>query len=115
MLLKDLHNVFKQLSLSSTSASLKSKGTRSAFIISGSMLFNLYFETCLVLQITTLVNHREVSKRSERTCRAIERIGQAVSLAVERFVNVGEALAEEHEDLRDEMFQACQEARLAGN
>lgn len=69
----------------------------------------------LVSQITTLVNHREVSKRSERTCRAIERIGQAVSLAVERFVNVGEALAEEHEDLRDEMFQACQEARLAGS
>ncbi|XP_071822639.1 alpha-catulin-like isoform X2 [Apostichopus japonicus] len=68
----------------------------------------------LVSQITTLVNHREVSKRSERTCRAIERIGQAVSLAVERFVNVGEALAEEHHELREEMFRACQEARLAG-
>ncbi|XP_072180735.1 alpha-catulin-like isoform X1 [Diadema setosum] len=69
----------------------------------------------LVTQITTLVNHKEKSRRSEKTCRAIERVGQAVHLAVERFVAVGETIAADNNDIRDEMAAACREARLAGS
>lgn len=65
-------------------------------------------------QITTLVNHKEKSKRSEKTCRAIERVGQAVHLAVEKFVAVGETIANDNYDIREDMTAACREARLAG-
>lgn len=68
----------------------------------------------LVTQITTLINHKEKPKKSEKTWRAIQRVGQAVSLAVGRFVAVGEAIASENEELKEEMYFACQEARQAG-
>ncbi|XP_072364829.1 alpha-catulin isoform X3 [Scyliorhinus torazame] len=68
----------------------------------------------LVTQITTLINHKEKPKKSEKTLRAIQRVGQAVSLAVGRFVTVGEAIANENEELKEEMYFACQEARRAG-
>ena len=42
------------------------------------------------------------------------RVGQSVKIAVEKFVNVGESIAEEHEEFREEMCQACTEARRAG-
>ncbi|XP_078394647.1 alpha-catulin isoform X4 [Cetorhinus maximus] len=64
--------------------------------------------------ITTLINHKEKPKKSEKTLRAIQRVGQAVSLAVGRFVTVGEAIANENEELKEEMYFACQEARRAG-
>ena len=67
-----------------------------------------------LLQITTLVNHRERPCRSERTRRALLRVGQAVNLAVERFVTVGEAIAADNTDIQQDMCQACKEARLAG-
>lgn len=41
-------------------------------------------------------------------------MGQAVSVAVGRFVAVGEAIASENQELKDEMGQACFEARRAG-
>lgn len=41
-------------------------------------------------------------------------MGQAVSVAVGRFVAVGEAIATENQELKDEMGQACFEARRAG-
>ncbi|XP_078273975.1 alpha-catulin isoform X3 [Rhinoraja longicauda] len=68
----------------------------------------------LVTQITTLINHKEKPKKSEKTWRAIQRVGQAVSLAVGRFVAVGEAIASENEELKEEMYFACQETRRAG-
>uniref|UniRef100_A0A4W3K352 Alpha-catulin n=1 Tax=Callorhinchus milii TaxID=7868 RepID=A0A4W3K352_CALMI len=68
----------------------------------------------LVTQITTLINHKEKPKKSQKTLRAIQRVGQAVSLAVGRFVTVGEAIASENEELKEEMYYACQEARRAG-
>ncbi|XP_077997625.1 alpha-catulin-like [Glandiceps talaboti] len=70
----------------------------------------------LVTQITTLVNHREKAKKSEKSCKAVVEVGQAVNIAVERFVGVGEAIAHDHEnlDIRDEMLDACREARTAG-
>ncbi len=66
------------------------------------------------LQITTLINHKDKPKKSERTLAAIHRVGQAVSVAVGRFVAVGEAIATENQELKDEMGQACFEARRAG-
>ncbi len=52
-------------------------------------------------QITTLINHKDKLKKTEKTLRAIQRVGQAVSVAVGRFVAVGEAIAAENEDLKD--------------
>uniref|UniRef100_A0A3Q2NME7 Catenin (cadherin-associated protein), alpha-like 1 n=1 Tax=Fundulus heteroclitus TaxID=8078 RepID=A0A3Q2NME7_FUNHE len=69
----------------------------------------------LVSQITTLINHKDRPKKSERTLAAIHRVGQAVSVAVGRFVTVGEAIASENQELKDEMGQACFEARRAGD
>uniref|UniRef100_A0A672IE54 Alpha-catulin n=1 Tax=Salarias fasciatus TaxID=181472 RepID=A0A672IE54_SALFA len=69
----------------------------------------------LVSQITTLINHKDKPKKSERTLAAIHRVGQAVSVAVGRFVSVGEAIAAENHELKDEMGQACFEARRAGD
>ena len=66
------------------------------------------------LQITTLIKHKDKPNKSERTLQAIHRVGQAVSVAVGRFVAVGEAIAAENEELKDEMGQACLEARRAG-
>ncbi|XP_060582034.1 alpha-catulin-like isoform X2 [Ruditapes philippinarum] len=69
----------------------------------------------LVTQITTLVNHKERTKITERTARALAKVGEAVSLAVDRFVAVGESIGDEHPDLRSEMCETCLEARQAGN
>lgn len=71
-------------------------------------------ESSSFLQITTLINHKDKPKKSERTLAAIHRVGQAVSVAVGRFVAVGEAIATENQELKDEMGQACFEARRAG-
>ncbi|KAM9494562.1 alpha-catulin isoform 1-T1 [Clarias gariepinus] len=68
----------------------------------------------LVSQITTLINHKDKLKKNEKTSRAIQRVGQAVSAAVSRFVAVGEAIALENEELKEEMGHACFEARRAG-
>ncbi|KAK2143373.1 hypothetical protein LSH36_848g00063 [Paralvinella palmiformis] len=68
----------------------------------------------LALVITTLVNAKERPIKSEKTLRALVRVGQAVNLAVERFVTVGEAIADENPEIRDDMSEACREARLAG-
>lgn len=67
------------------------------------------------LQITTLVNAKEKPIRSERALSALVRVGQAVNMAVERFVKVGEAIARENSEIQHEMYEACQEAKIAGN
>uniref|UniRef100_A0A8B9QIR1 Alpha-catulin n=1 Tax=Apteryx owenii TaxID=8824 RepID=A0A8B9QIR1_APTOW len=68
----------------------------------------------LVSQITTLINHKDKPKRSDKTLQAIQRVGQAVNLAVARFVTVGEAIANENHELKEEMSVACIEAKRAG-
>lgn len=77
-----------------------------------------YF-SLLYLQISTLIQHRSerphvTSATSERTLRAIGRVGQAVNLAVERFVTVGETIADDNPDIKQDMYDACKEARAAG-
>ncbi|GFG30469.1 hypothetical protein Cfor_09311 [Coptotermes formosanus] len=68
----------------------------------------------LVKQISTLVTHRERPLCSERSLRAVARVGQAVNLAVERFVTVGETIADDNLEIKDDMYEACKEARAAG-
>ncbi|XP_046384624.1 alpha-catulin [Ischnura elegans] len=69
--------------------------------------------------ISTLVSHEEGRGGSgalvpSPSCRAVARVGVAVNLAVERFVTVGESIAEGNPEVRDEMYDACKEARAAG-
>ncbi|XP_055705579.1 alpha-catulin isoform X1 [Phlebotomus papatasi] len=69
-------------------------------------------------QVSTLVQHRSErspSVNSERTLRAIGRVGQAVNLAVERFVTVGETIADDNPEIKQDMYDACKEARAAGS
>ncbi|PAV76564.1 hypothetical protein WR25_19200 [Diploscapter pachys] len=73
----------------------------------------------LVTQITTLVNYKESclaggKPKSERAIRAALKIGSAVEAAIERFVSIGETIADENADIQPEMYDACHEARLAG-
>ncbi|XP_068792402.1 alpha-catulin isoform X3 [Struthio camelus] len=68
----------------------------------------------LVSQITTLINYKDKPKRSDKTLQAIQRVGQAVNLAVARFVTVGETIANENHELKKEMSVACIEAKRAG-
>lgn len=81
----------------------------------------------LLFQISTLVQHRNDRSSnqsssstgghpssSERTLRAIGRVGQAVNLAVERFVTVGETIADDNPEIKQDMYEACKEARAAG-
>lgn len=45
---------------------------------------------------------------------AVAKVGQAVNLAVERFVTVGETIADDYPEVRQGMYEACKEARQAG-
>uniref|UniRef100_A0A8C5K5V1 Alpha-catulin n=1 Tax=Jaculus jaculus TaxID=51337 RepID=A0A8C5K5V1_JACJA len=67
-----------------------------------------------IWRITTLINHKDNTKKSDKTLQAIQRVGQAVNLAVGRFVKVGEAIANENWDLKEEINIACIEAKQAG-
>ncbi|KAI1695697.1 vinculin family domain-containing protein [Ditylenchus destructor] len=72
----------------------------------------------LVPQISTLVNFKEniiAGSRTKSECalRAALKIGSTVKAAVERFVVVGETIADENPDIQPEMYDACQEARSA--
>ncbi|XP_060074303.1 alpha-catulin-like [Ylistrum balloti] len=68
----------------------------------------------LVTQITTLVNHKDRPKVTDKTAKALIRVGQAVNLAVDRFVIVGQSIADDNDDIRQDMCEACEEARSAG-
>uniref|UniRef100_A0A8C8RLH1 Alpha-catulin n=1 Tax=Pelusios castaneus TaxID=367368 RepID=A0A8C8RLH1_9SAUR len=73
-----------------------------------------YINTFACQIITILINHKDKPKRSDKTLQAIQRVGQAVNLAVGRFVTVGEAIANENRELKEEMSIACIEAKRAG-
>lgn len=44
----------------------------------------------------------------------IGRVGQSVNLSVERFVTVGETIADDNPEIKQDMYDACKEARKAG-
>ncbi|OUC49544.1 hypothetical protein D917_05288 [Trichinella nativa] len=55
------------------------------------------------------------TKSIERTLvPLVSQVGFCVQAAVERFVTVGESIADEHVEIQPEMYDACQEARSAG-
>ena len=60
------------------------------------------------------MSQRERSLCSNRNLRAVARVGQAVNLAVERFVTVGETIADDNPEIKQGMYEACKEARVAG-
>lgn len=68
----------------------------------------------LVKQISTLLSHRERSICSERSLRVVARVGQAVNVAIERFVTVGESIADDNPEIKTDLYQACKDARVAG-
>jgi hypothetical protein len=72
----------------------------------------------LVTQISTLVNFKEKPRSSsatnEKTLNAINRVGEAVYMAVERFVSVGESIGNENPEIKSDLIDACREARIAG-
>lgn len=69
----------------------------------------------LVNQITTLVNFKEgLKSNNEKTQSALIRVGQAVSMAVDRFVQVGENIAYENPNIKFDMLVACTEAKESG-
>jgi hypothetical protein len=70
---------------------------------------------CGTRQITTLVSAPERPMKAERSRRALGRVGRAVQSAVERFVLVGETIADDNPDIKLDMYEACREARNAGN
>ncbi|XP_073957828.1 alpha-catenin related isoform X4 [Choristoneura fumiferana] len=63
----------------------------------------------LIKQISSLV-----ATRGEASGAAVQRVGAAVCCAVERFVAVGETIADDNPDVRHSMVLACKEARAAG-
>lgn len=60
------------------------------------------------------MSHRERPLCSDRSLRAVARVGQAVNLAVERFVTVGETIADDNPEIKQDMYEACKDARVAG-
>lgn len=73
--------------------------------------------TLFYMQVSSTGQHRSDRPHTtsgERTLRAIGHIGQSVNLAVERFVTVGETIADDNTEIKQDMFDACKEARSAG-
>ncbi|GAB6029511.1 myosin 3, variant 2 [Chamberlinius hualienensis] len=64
--------------------------------------------------ITTLANGKDQSNKLDTTLRTILMVGQAVNVAVERFVATGEAIADDNPEIKVEMHDACKDARAAG-
>ncbi|XP_045031707.1 alpha-catulin isoform X4 [Daphnia magna] len=64
--------------------------------------------------ITTLVSAPDRPLKAERSRRALGRVGRAVQAAVERFVLVGETIADDNSEIKLDMYEACREARQAG-
>lgn len=70
------------------------------------------FRCFYVFQISSLVEqHGSVGFHRPS---AVAKVGQAVNLAVERFVTVGETIADDYTEVRQGMYEACKEARQAG-
>ncbi len=54
------------------------------------------------------------SFHSDKATQALIRVGEAVNLAVERFVKVGDAIAYENPSIKVDMLVACREAKESG-
>ncbi|KAL7302462.1 hypothetical protein TKK_0005110 [Trichogramma kaykai] len=66
------------------------------------------------LPVSKLMSHRDRPFRCDRNPGVLARVGQGVNLAVERFVTVAETIADDNPDVKQDMYEACKEARVAG-
>ncbi|XP_014227561.1 alpha-catulin isoform X1 [Trichogramma pretiosum] len=69
----------------------------------------------LVALVSKLMQHRDRPFRCDRNPGVLARVGQGVNLAVERFVTVAETIADDNPDVKQDMYEACKEARVAGS
>ena len=60
------------------------------------------------------MSHRDRPFHCERNPGVLARVGQGVNLAVERFVTVAETIADDNLEVKQDMYEACKEARVAG-
>ncbi|XP_039955730.1 alpha-catulin [Bactrocera tryoni] len=51
---------------------------------------------------------------ADRRVKAISHVGHAVNLAIERFVTIGEIIAEDNLDIKSDILECCRNARDAG-
>ncbi|XP_067120821.1 alpha-catulin-like isoform X1 [Centruroides vittatus] len=66
-------------------------------------------------KIPTSTNTKEKYTRSgSKMSNAVIRVGQAIYLAVDRFVSIGEAIAEDNPEIKIDMYEVCRDARAAG-
>ncbi|XP_055344806.1 alpha-catulin-like [Paramacrobiotus metropolitanus] len=69
----------------------------------------------LVSQISALISQRERLTKSERVSIALSCVVRDVCEAVAKFVHIGENIAEDNPEIRQEMLEACRETRDAGS
>lgn len=66
---------------------------------------------CLHLQLTP---QRHLEMSCEQKLLACKRIGQAINMAVDRLVTIGEIISEGFQDIKGDMFDCCKDARDTG-
>lgn len=57
---------------------------------------------------------RHLDMSSEQKLVACKRVGQAINMAVDRLVTIGEIIAEGFQDIKADMFDCCKDARDTG-
>lgn len=58
---------------------------------------------------------REKLTKSEKTHRALVRIGQSINQSIERFALVGETIGDDNPEIKIDMVDSCKDVRTAGN
>ena len=51
----------------------------------------------------------------ETTARDMLRVGQALHVSVEKFLSLGESIAQDNAEAKLQMLEACKDARIASN
>ncbi|XP_050434704.1 catenin alpha isoform X4 [Adelges cooleyi] len=69
----------------------------------------------LVLQVTTLVNTKGTSRKKKGRSKRAHVLVAAVEKATENFIEVGEQIAYENPDIKQEMLAAVEEVRKTGD
>ncbi|XP_053964147.1 alpha-catulin isoform X2 [Anastrepha ludens] len=58
--------------------------------------------------------HQPIVGATDRRVKVISHVGHAVNLAIERFVTIGEIIAEDNLDIKSDILECCRNARDAG-
>lgn len=57
---------------------------------------------------------RHLEMSCEQKILACKRIGQAINMAVDRLVTIGEIISEGFQDIKADMFECCKDSRDTG-